>query len=138
LPEQCRIRGNEISEILRKEKISEIDIVVPAVHQEAAMALAEGLSLGSYQFGKYQSANENKQWMLRNINFIGAKVSKSSVDLLTAMVESVFMARDLVNEPVSHLNAVKLAKSFESMGKLSGFSTTIFHKDKIEALKMGE
>ena len=137
MKEQCRIRGNEISGMLQKEKITEIDIIVPNNHPEAGIALAEGLSLGSYNFLKYQSGKEKKTESLRIISFFGADISKKAVEMLTAMVESVFIARDLVNEPVSHLNAIKLAESFESIGKEAGFSTTIFHKDKIEALKMG-
>ena len=135
--EQCRKRGNEISGILRKEKISDIDIIVPSANAKTGLALAEGLALGSYQFLKYRSATVKKQWNLENINFAGSDVSKSDIDLLAILVEAVFMARNLVNEPASHLNAVKLAENFESMGKLAGFTTEIFHKDRIEALKMG-
>ena len=135
--EQCRIRGNEISGILRREKISGIDINVPTIHPKAALAFAEGLALGSYQFVKYQSATDKKLWSLEIINFAGGEVSKSEVDLLEVLVESVFIARDLVNEPASHLTAVQLAGHFKAMGEIAGFKTEVFDKDKIEALKMG-
>ncbi len=135
--EQCRKRGNEISGILCKEKISGVDIFVPAVHPQTSIALAEGLALGSYQFVKYQSATTKKRWNLEKINFVGTEVSENEMDTLAVVIEAVFIARDLVNEPASHLNAVKLAESFEAMGKMAGFSTEVFHKDKIEALKMG-
>ena len=135
--EQCRKRGNEISGILCKEKISDIELIVPAVHPQTSIALAEGLALGSYQFVKYQSATTKKRWNLEKINFVGTEVPEKEVDTLAVVVEAVFIARDLVNEPASHLNALKLAESFEAMGKMAGFSTEVFHKDKIEALKMG-
>ena len=135
--EQCRRRGNEISAILRKEYIAEITINVPENQQESAMAFAEGLALGSYQFLKYRSSSDKKQWNLEKINFEGAEVSKVPIDQLSIMVESVFLARDLVNEPVSFLNAVKLSELFESMGKEAGFFTEVFHKDRIKALNMG-
>ena len=135
--EECRKRGNEISGILCKEKISNIDLIVPAVHPQTSIALAEGLALGSYQFVKYQSATTKKRWNLEKINFVGTEVPENEVDTLAVVVEAVFIARDLVNEPASHLNALKLAESFEAMGKIAGFSTEVFHKDKIEALKMG-
>ncbi len=136
-PEQCRKRGNEISEVLRREQISEVDIIVPAEHPKTGFALAEGLALGSYQFVKYRSTFEKKLWNLEKINFVGAGVSKTGIELLAVLVEAVFLARDLVNEPASHLNAVKLAENFEAMGKEAGFSTDVFHKDKIVSLKMG-
>ena len=135
--EQCRKRGNEIAGILRKEKIADIDIIVPIANAKAGLALAEGLLLGSYQFVKYQSTTIKKVWNLEKINFSGTMVSESEIESMSILVEAVFIARDLVNEPASHLNAVKLAESFEAMGKVAGFSTDIFHKDKIEALKMG-
>jgi len=135
--EQCRKRGNEISGILRKEKIRAIDILVPTAHPDAGIALAEGLALGSYQFLKYRSADGKEPWDLETINFAGAEISEKQVEQLAVMVEAVFMARDLVNEPASHLNALKLAETFVAMGNVAGFSTEIFDKDKIEALKMG-
>jgi len=135
--EQCRKRGNEISAVLHKERTGEIDIIIQAEEPEANLALAEGLSLGSYQFLKYRSVNIKSEWALEKINFVGTEISKIQIDMLSVMVEAVYIARDLVNEPASYLNAVKLAESFESMGIDAGFDTEIFHKDKIEALKMG-
>ena len=133
--EQCRIRGNEISKILSEGQISEVDIIVPSASAEGSLAIAEGLSLGSYQFTKYQS--DKDKCNLVRINFVGSDVTQSQIRLLEILVESVFIARDLVNEPASHLNAVKLAESFEEMGKRAGFTTEIFDKEKIEELRMG-
>jgi len=135
--ENCRKRGNEMAGILRKEKISEIDIIMTANYSKAGYSLAEGLALGSYQFIKYQSTTDKKPWNLEKISFAGVEVSKSEIDRLSVLVDAVYIARDLVNEPASHLNAVQLADCFKTMGNDAGFSTDIFHKDKIEALKMG-
>jgi leucyl aminopeptidase len=93
--------------------------------------------LGSYQFLKYRSPNLKKQWNLDKISLVGTNISKVQIDFLSIMVEAVFIARDLVNEPASYLNAIKLSEAFVSMGKLSGFSTEIFHKNEIKALNMG-
>jgi len=135
--EQCRKRGNEISGILCKEKISDIELIIPSVHPKASIALAEGLALGSYRFVKYQSATAKKRWNLEKINFVGTEISEDEVDTLAVVVEAVFIARDLVNEPASHLNSEKLAECFSDMGMEAGFSTAIFHKAQIEDLKMG-
>ena len=48
-----------------------------------------------------------------------------------------YVARDLVNEPFSYLTAPQYSKDIEALGKASGFSVEVFHKSKIEALKMG-
>ena len=135
--EQCRKIGNEISGILCKEKINGIAIAGTSNEADSSLALAEGLALGSYQFTKYQSANDKKKWNLEKISFIGSAISELQISELANTVEAVFIARDLINEPASHLNAVKLAERFEAIGEEAGFSTKIFDKAKIEALKMG-
>jgi leucyl aminopeptidase len=56
---------------------------------------------------------------------------------MNVLLDAVFRARDLVNEPVSHLNAVQLASEIEKMGKEAGFSVEVFHKARIESLRMG-
>ena len=135
--EQCRKRGNEISAILRKEQICQIDLVVLKDEQDGILAVAEGLALGSYQFLKYRSPGSRIPWSLTQINFIGTEVSPERTDRLTTLVDAVFIARDLVNEPASHLNSLKLAANFEEMGKSAGFETEIFYKEKIKELNMG-
>ena len=135
--EQCRKRGNEISALLRKEKISQIDLIVSKDEPEGTLAIAEGLSLGSYQFLKYRSPGSKIPWSLELIRFIGQEVSENLVNQLSALVGAVFITRDLVNEPASYLNSLKLAEIFEAMGKSAGFTTEIFNKEKIKELKMG-
>ncbi len=135
--EQCRKRGNEISQILKKEKISEVDIIVPGLDSEGSIALAEGIALGSYQFTKYRSVSDKKDWSLGKINFVGGEIPRLEIDQLSVIVQAVAIARNLVNEPASHLNSVKLAESFTEMGKVAGFTSEIFHKDEIKTLNMG-
>ena len=135
--EQCRKKGNEISAILSNEKIGTIDLIFTLDQPEGSIALAEGLALGSYQFRKYQSVETKIPWNLKEINFVGDLIPKITVDHLAVLVEAVFLARDLVNEPASHLNSVKMAESFKAMGEIAGFDTEIFNKDKIRDLKMG-
>ncbi len=135
--EECRKRGNEISRILKLEKINKIDLIVSGNEAESSLALAEGLALGSYQFTKYRSANHKIPWSLDQITFVGNEITKLQTEHLSVSVEAVFKARDLINEPASHLNAVQLSAIFEEMGTGAGFSTEIFYKDQIKALKMG-
>ena len=135
--ENCRKRGNEISAIIRKDKIGGIDLMVTSANTDGIIAAAEGLSLGSYQFLKYRSAGSGIPWSLDYINFVGSAVLQSTIDQLTILVEAVFIARDLVNEPASHLNSVNMADSFVAMGELAGFVCEIYHEDKIKELNMG-
>ena len=97
--EQCRRAGNEIAGVLKREKIVGIDLMIGASDTEAAIAIAEGIALGSYQFMKYKTSLEKISWHLEKINFAGNGVSKITIDQLSAIVEAVCIARDLVNEP---------------------------------------
>ena len=63
--------------------------------------------------------------------------TKKDIEELQNIVNSVYLTRDLVNEPFSHLTATDLANQTKKTGKSSGFKTTVFNKKKIESLKMG-
>ena len=54
-----------------------------------------------------------------------------------ASVKGAFIARDLVNEPLSHLNAEKLSSRIEDLSKDAGFKLEVFNEKKIKQLKMG-
>ena len=134
--EQCRKVGSEIQEVLIREKISELTIMVNGTEAEGYLAFAEGCLLGSYQFNKYKADKEKKSDSV-NINFSPSDFSEIQLAGLATTIEAVFLARDMVNEPASHLNAIQLAGKFEWMGMDAGFSVSIFDKKKIEELKMG-
>jgi len=63
--------------------------------------------------------------------------SEAEIAELTTVLESVFITRDLVNEPHSGLNAVQLCETIARIGKECGFDVEILGKEKLESLKMG-
>jgi leucyl aminopeptidase len=64
-------------------------------------------------------------------------ISKSAVDEINLLIESVNLTKDLVNEPVSYLTAVQYSKEIQKLGKDAGFSVTVWNQKKIEQEKMG-
>lgn len=69
-----------------------------------------------------------------------SKLSVEAKEVTTKMIEelddvcsAVHTARDLVNEPVSFLNAPQLASELKDLGKESGFKVTTLNKKQIEA-----
>jgi leucyl aminopeptidase len=137
LLEECRKKGNEINTHLRKEKITKIELTGIRQETDALIALAEGIVLGSYDFTKYQSRGDEKHSDLEEIIFSDDWISYDQINELGISGKALFMVRDMVNEPVSYLNAEKLSEIFEEMGKDAGFKTEIFDREKIEVLKMG-
>ena len=99
-----------------------------------SFAFTEGLALSNYQFLKYFS--DKKEHSLKTIN-ICSGMEDADAEELQAIIDGTFIARDLVNEPLSYLSAVQYSQDIESYGKKFGFSVEVLHKKKIEALKMG-
>ena len=104
---------------------------------EAVLAYAEGLALANYQFLKYLKEQDKKKTSLTEIRIACPLVEDRCVDNLQHLVDAVYITRDLINEPVSHLNAEQLASEIEKMGKEAGFKVEVLNKKKIESLKMG-
>lgn len=130
--EKMRIVGNKVRSLLPKG----VKSIFIEGNKNSSMLFAEGFCLSSYQFLKYRKEADNEKLALTSIDF-SAKISATVIDELSATLKAVFWARDLVNEPVSGLNATQLAESIEEKGKEANFSVTILEKSKIEALKMG-
>jgi leucyl aminopeptidase len=135
--EECRRKGNEINLHLRKEKITGITLISIRENPDALLALAEGLALGSYDFSKYITKPAESNTELKEILFSNNWIPEERINELKIIVDAVFRIRDMINEPVSFLNAEKLSETFEEMGREAGFKTEIFDKEKIEGLKMG-
>ncbi|MFN0037617.1 MAG: leucyl aminopeptidase family protein, partial [Saprospiraceae bacterium] len=132
--EEARLAGNELLTEIRRYKIETIT-VHSFCAENRTLAFAEGLALGSYQFLKYFTKPVEKA--LREIRLTPDSASLADVVEANALLEAVFLTRDLVNEPQSHFNSVQLGEAVEAAAKAYGFEAEIFGKEKIEALKMG-
>lgn len=105
-------------------------------NKETALAFAEGFLLSSYQFLKYRKEASKEKYALDTIDFYADFVQTELHELQT-IIEVVYWSRDLVNEPVSGLNATQLAQAIAQKGEENDFHVEIFEKAKIESLKMG-
>lgn len=132
--EDARIAGNELLSELRRYKVETISIQ-NACLEDRSLAFAEGLALGSYQFLKYFTKPAEKP--LREIWIGPDAASESHLAEFNALLEAVFLARDLVNEPQSHFNTLQMADAIGEVAQEYGFSAEILDKERIEALNMG-
>ena len=135
--EVIRKKGSELAGVLNGNKATSVLIVDETGEKENALAMAEGMALGNYQFIRHRSGKEKEKNSLKDILLHSSKVSDKDVIELNAVVDATQAARDLVNEPVNILNAEGLAAAFQQMGKQAGFKVEVFNKQKIESLKMG-
>ncbi|WP_343635712.1 leucyl aminopeptidase family protein [Fluviicola sp.] len=130
--EKLRIMGHKLRTALPKE----VKSIFIDGGKNNSLLLAEGFALSGYQYLKYRKEAKKEKYALETIDF-SAKITASAIEELSATLKAVFWARDLVNEPVSGLNATQLAEAIEEKGKEAQFSVTILEKSKIESLKMG-
>ncbi len=135
LLEEWRSRGFELHELACRNKWEEVIIADRAGEPAWVEALAEGLALSGYQFLKYLTSAEEKKFSLRRVGILGGDPERLS--LINQRVAAVNLARDLVNEPVSYLNAPQLAEDLVAAGLEAGLSVEVLDKIQIESLRMG-
>jgi leucyl aminopeptidase len=133
--EFLRGTGYKLCTALNAHKYGEVELHSFIGNDELLLAIAEGCALSNYQFIKYKSEQDLNT--LKNITVISTQIKKPAVTELQILVESVCKARDLVNEPQSHLNALGFADEMKKMGKAASFKVEVLNKKQIEALKMG-
>ncbi len=137
LAEKLRKKGAELCPRIEAGKISGISIANLSSFEAAAIHVAEGLALGSYQFLKYKSEPSKNRHTLQSISFEKGAAQPGEVAKLQIITDAVYAARTLVNEPLASLSAKDLAKAFEQMGKDSGFKVKVLGKKDLEKEGMG-
>lgn len=137
LYEQLRLSGHKIQKMANTRKIKKIGMADLSGQKEWPIALAEGLILGNYQFLRYRNDRKEEANALSSVRFLKGSLKRNEISELLHVCEGVYLARDLVNEPVSTLTAVKLSGEIEKAGRKAGFSVEVFHRKKIESLRMG-
>jgi leucyl aminopeptidase len=135
--EDLRNSGSKICSALNTHKQGSVIIEDVLNDTEAALAIAEGIALSNYQFLKYRGEADKEKNSLQTIAINSKKLDKKDLERLAIIVEATSLARTLVNEPQSYLNAPKLAEEIQKMGDTAGFQVEVLNKTKIEALKMG-
>jgi len=135
--EVCRNAGDDLQKEVNKLKLESVVVMGLEVGAKALFSLAEGMVLGNYKFVKYfMDAGEHTN-SLNTIFLMSDEVGQAEIERQNLILDAVCRCRDLVNEPVIHLNAMKLADNFAEMGKEAGIKVEIMNNKKIESLKMG-
>ncbi len=134
--EDTRKASRIMSDLVNDRKLTSVTLIGLEKKNDHLLAFAEGLALSNYQFNKYLNKKEDKANSLKTIKVL-LRDSSKAVKELDQICRAVYRTRDLVNEPLSTLTAVKLSKEIENMGKEAGFDVETFHKKKIKSLRMG-
>jgi leucyl aminopeptidase len=135
--ENYRVAGAKLLGTINDNKLYRVVVADVENKPQECLAFAEGMALANYQFLKYKKEPSEKLNSLNNIDVCSSGIQENEIDFLNIKIDATCRCRDLVNEPVATLNALRLAEEIETLGKLSGAKVEILNKKKIEALKMG-
>ncbi|MEY4521653.1 MAG: hypothetical protein RIT10_838 [Bacteroidota bacterium] len=130
--EALRVAGSTLFGQLNKT----IEAIVLDGNPLAALWVAEGIALASYQFLTYFTDKDKKKNGLLEV-ILPSSIDKEKIEELSNTVNAVCWARDRVNEPVSHLNAVQLSEKMSELCTSVGCHVQVLEKTQIESLKMG-
>jgi leucyl aminopeptidase len=138
IKEELRKTAFNIRKLIKSNNHSELVIASYKASKGAVEAFTEGLLLSFYTFDKYKTkkeAEEKKNYPSKLLLYEGP--DDENLKWLIDLTDSVYLIRDLINEPVNHLNAPALAEEIRKIGNVAGFKVEVLNKGKIEALKMG-
>ena len=136
--EELRRTAYNMRKLIKGNNHSELVITSDKAYAGAVEDFTEGLILSIYAFDKYKTrTDEGADTKYPAKLLLNGEIADSEIKWLVDLTDAVYFTRDLINEPVNHLNAETLAAEIKKIGNSAGFSVEILTKGKIEALKMG-
>lgn len=134
--EELRKTAYNIRILIKENNHTELVIASDHAYKGAVEDFTEGLLLSIYSFDKYKTKEkgEGKKCYPAKL-LIHGDVQES--EWIVNITDAAYFTRDLINEPVNHLNATALAGEIKKIGDSAGFKVEVLNKGKIEALKMG-
>ncbi len=135
--EELRRTAYNLKKVIKENNHQELVISSYEAYKGAVEDFTEGLVLSIYAFDRYKTGNGEKNRNYPSSLMLYDDVEEAAIRWLSDITDAIYFTRDLINEPVNHLNASGLAKEIKKLGDKSGFSVEVLNKGKIEALKMG-
>jgi len=134
--EELRKTAYNIRILIKENNHTELVIASDHAYKGAVEDFTEGLLLSIYSFDKYKTKEEGEGKKCYPAKLlIHGDVQES--EWIVNITDAAYFTRDLINEPVNHLNATALAGEIKKIGDSAGFKVEVLNKGKIEALKMG-
>ncbi|MCK5820718.1 MAG: leucyl aminopeptidase [Bacteroidales bacterium] len=135
LTESYRQDGVEIQKWVNSNRLNDVILENHSQLPDRLFMTAEGIILSNYQFLPYFSEADKKRNSLSRMAV--STDQQERLRELEVLTEAVYKTRDLVNEPLSSLNAVKFADEIEKMAFKLGIGVEVMDKNQIEAMGMG-
>ena len=134
--EGMRRQASGLYSTLKENEHEALLVVDAAGRPDWVRAFLEGLTLSHYQFLNHKPDAGKQRNKLRQVQVLSQGITEPELGELQVLCRAVYYARDMVNEPLSSLNAEQLTRAFQRMAQEAGFSIEVYNKKKIESLKM--
>jgi len=136
--EEVRKTASILRKLIKTNNHKELVVTSEKAYDYAVADFAEGFLLSLYSFDKYKTKkDESEEPGYPEKLLLHGDFAARDIEWITELTNAVYFARDLINEPVNHLNAPALADEIRKIGDSAGFKVEVLTKGKIEALKMG-
>jgi leucyl aminopeptidase len=142
-PNVVRRAGGAIARATRRDPVIAVHLLdavaEPARRPAAALALAEGITLGCYRFATYKSEPEADAPALERVAVVGGGGQRlaDQLTLGARLASGVVLARDLVNTPGGDLTPARLADAAVEIAEREGFAVTVLDQDGIVEAGLG-
>jgi len=98
-------------------------------------ALAEGITLGSYQFNDYRTKKKDDLFELKKVIVSGG--SKDGLEKGMIIANGVCLARNLGNHPGNVTTPTRLADEAKKIGRKGNMKVTVLDREKFTKIGMG-
>ncbi len=136
---------SQLIKSVEPNSVEYIDVEIPSYNSFSSyfnsedyylQTFAEGILLGNYNFDIYKSSKSKPSKLTVNLVGDNIKLINKNIKEAELLIESVYFARDLSNEPAITVTPQELAsRSRKELTKL-GVSVTIFNKQELKKRKM--
>ncbi len=141
--DSLRKASYKLGKKLMKLKIKNLGLAIPNFkdlsYDKVVQAIAEGLLQSEYSFEKYLTDKKTVP-TVENVYFdvmeSEKENSKKAIDEIQIIMDGIFLARDLVNEPAMYMTPEALAKNAKEELIELGVDVEIFGRKEIEELGM--
>lgn len=131
---------------LNKEELNELHVFIPNFkhfkkyfdsEEYFYQTFAEGVLFGNYTFNKYKVDKKKPKNLSVNFYSANEKKLKFAIDKAQVIMNGVFFARDLQNEPANSITPNTLSLRVKKMLSSAGVKVTVFNEKEIKKRKMG-
>lgn len=148
--DNIRTKGANLYNDITYNLISEINVGMISNFDDKVNGILntgflEGLLLTTYKFNKYKTNKSEKKTTIKKINNIFPKISQEKlktinfdINKMIKQIDTIFLARDMINEPGNKLSSTKFAKTIISYCNNYKIPVNIevWNRDKLKKLGM--